>query len=433
MGAQSRLLPYHIPMRFFFAAALFQVLAWALLAAASGEATSFIGGSGLPLAALHAMTLGVLAMTVIGASLQLLSVATGVALDSLFPCRLASWLFIPGTAILVAGMAAGDHLGMALGGLLAIAGLAAWSIVLIEILRRAPGLRVTVRHCWWALAALALLAAIGAVLIIDLEHGVLGGELPGHGQLAALHAILGGFGFIGLLAMGFSYILVPMFALSAAPDEKAANTALGLVLGAIALGIAGALTDQSGSTATLLAAAAALLGLIGAALYIRLMLGALRSGMKKRLGLSFVLVRAAWALLPLAVLLGGLAGAGIDGWNMPTLFGFVLIFGWLLTFVGGILQRVLPFLTSMHAHNLGQRPPRLSEMGRQKITLPLHAACHASGLVLVAAGIAFDQSALVSAGGAVGTIGALSFLWFAVEIVRLNRRTHADAQINDAN
>ena len=425
MGAQSRLLPYHIPMRFFLSAALFQVVSWALLMVDPGEVAGFTGGTGASLAALHALTLGVLAMTVMGASLQLLSVATGVAMRSLFPACLASWLYIPGTAILVAGMGLGSHPLMALGGIVVILGLCVWSAVLIDILRRAPGLRATVRHGWWALVALALLSAIAAVLILNLGHGVLPIYGADHGQLAAAHAILGGFGFMGLFAMGFSYILVPMFALSPAPAEGRANLALGLVLAGIALALAAMLSD---GMETPLALGAALFGLIGAGLHIGLMLGALKAGMKKRLGLSFILVRAAWALLLIAIILGGLAGAGEDRWNMPTLFAFVLTFGWLLSFIGGILGRVLPFLTSMQAHNQGQRPPRLSDMGHQKITLRLHAAGHVSGLVLVAAGIAVDQTLLILAGGALGTIGALAFLWFTVEIVGLNRRLNAQAQ-----
>lgn len=433
MGAQSRLLPYHIPMRFFLSAALFQALSWALLMAAPGEVVSFSGGTGPALAALHALTLGVLAMTVMGASLQLLSVATGVAMRSLFPARLASWLFIPGTVILIAGMGLGSYPFMALGGVMVILGLSVWSVVLIDILWRAPGLRVTVRHGWWALIALALLSAIGAVLILDMGLGFLPDHGPDYGQLAAAHAILGGFGFVGLFVMGFSYILVPMFALSPAPAEGGANLALGLVLTGIVLALAGILTNLSSGQHTLLALGAALFGLSGAGVHIGLMLGALKAGMKKRLGLSFVAVRAAWALLLIAVALGASAAAGEERWNMPTLFAFVLIFGWQLSFIGGILQRVLPFLTSMQAHNLGQRPPRLSDMGHQKLTLRLYAAGHAGGLILVAVGIAADQSLLVLAGGAFGTIGALAFLWFTVEIVGLNRRLHAEALINSAN
>ena len=37
MGAQSRLLAYHIPLRFFVFAAVFHVLAWLLLAIGHGE------------------------------------------------------------------------------------------------------------------------------------------------------------------------------------------------------------------------------------------------------------------------------------------------------------------------------------------------------------------------------------------------------------
>ncbi|MBF0252090.1 MAG: hypothetical protein HQL35_15860, partial [Alphaproteobacteria bacterium] len=105
MGTETRLLPYDVPLRFFAAAAAFHALAWGLLGAAHADVPGFAGGPGLALAALHAVTLGVLAMTAMGAAYQVLGVATGVVLKSLLPCRLSFWLFAPGTAVLVAGMA----------------------------------------------------------------------------------------------------------------------------------------------------------------------------------------------------------------------------------------------------------------------------------------------------------------------------------------
>ena len=60
---------------------------------------------------------------------------------------------------------------------------------------------------------LAGLAALGVVLIADMEHGF----LPDHGSIALVHFIVAVYGFMGLLVLGFSYILVPMFALSPAP------------------------------------------------------------------------------------------------------------------------------------------------------------------------------------------------------------------------
>jgi hypothetical protein len=75
-GATSRLLPASIPLRFFGAAVASHVFAWLALLAGSGTLPRFAGGLGWTLAALHLVTLGVLVMTAIGASLQLLPVAT---------------------------------------------------------------------------------------------------------------------------------------------------------------------------------------------------------------------------------------------------------------------------------------------------------------------------------------------------------------------
>ena len=75
-GAVSRLLPASIPFRFFGAAVVYHLLAWIALGADPQGVPRFAGGLGWPLAALHLVTLGVLAMTAIGASLQLLPVAT---------------------------------------------------------------------------------------------------------------------------------------------------------------------------------------------------------------------------------------------------------------------------------------------------------------------------------------------------------------------
>ena len=68
-GAGSRLLPASVPFRFFGAAVAFHVVAWLAALAGADALPAFAGGLGWPLASLHAITLGVLAMTAIGASL----------------------------------------------------------------------------------------------------------------------------------------------------------------------------------------------------------------------------------------------------------------------------------------------------------------------------------------------------------------------------
>ena len=74
-GAKGRLLSASIPFRFFGSAVFFYALAWLALFWAAPSVPTFAGGLGWPLAALHLVTLGVLVMTAIGASLQLLPVA----------------------------------------------------------------------------------------------------------------------------------------------------------------------------------------------------------------------------------------------------------------------------------------------------------------------------------------------------------------------
>lgn len=420
MAAQSRLLPYHLPLRFFVAAAAFQVVAWGFLAVGFDRVSGFTGGTGVVLAGLHALTLGVLAMTVMGASFQLLGVAAGVAMRSYLPCRLVSWLFIPGTAVLVGGMAGHNPGLMAVGGAAVGAGFVVYAYAIAGILRRASTLKVAVRHVWGALAGLGFLTISGWVLIADFGHGVLGLLTgPDHGDIALFHAVVAVFGFMGLLAFGFSYVLVPMFALSAPPSERHAGRAYGLIGAGIGLTAAGAI---GGNLAVV--AVGAGLGFVGAFWHIGLMIHALRTGMKKRLGLSFMLIRAAWAMLLAGVVLGGM-GAASSSERLATLAGFVVTFGWLLTFLTGVLQRILPFLASMHAHNLRQRAPRMSELGERGWPLKLHAIGHGLALVLVAGGIAGANAALILGGAAAGVAGALAYLWFSLDIARRLWAMHA--------
>jgi hypothetical protein len=281
--------------------------------------------------------------------------------------------------------------------------------MLADNLRRANGLGVVAAYGWAALASLVALVGLGLALAIDYRAGI----ISNHGAVALTHLILGGFGFIGLLAIGFSHVLVPMFALSSAPERRWAFAAFALALAAIVIGCLGAL-----STSREALTVAGGVGLITATLHLWLMSRTLATGMRKRLGLSFVLVKAAWVALPVTLLVGLAALYGLAGPNGSTLFGFLLVGGWLLTFLLGILQRIMPFLASMHAvRTPGCAPPLLSELAASG-PLKLHAACHGSALAVIAASIAIDNVTIARVGSAAGLIGALAFAWFTADILR---------------
>jgi len=411
MGAQSRLLPPSIPFRFFAAAVVFQGVAWGLLILDADQVPHFLGGPGWILAAVHALTLGVLVMTAIGASLQILPVVTGQSLAGLWPCRLTFWLYAPGTALMVFGFVDAEPAVLGVGGALVGAGLGVFALLMADVLRRTRGMRVLVLHGWAALLALVVLAGLGLTLAFNLH----GGFLDDPQAVTIVHLVVAVYGFMGMLAFGYSQFMVPMFALGPSPDDTQATLTFAFVAGAIGLSAAAALAG----VAVGLAAAAAV-GLVGVVLHVHAMGAVLAQGMRKRLGLSFVLVRASWGLLAASLILGG--AAALDGMpdRVVPLFGFVALFGWLLTFLMGILQRIVPFLAAMNAAKAGQTPPTLSDVSVEP-PLKIHAAGHFGGLALVAAGILADAGIVVAVGALAGLAGAVAFLWFVVDTLRRMR------------
>jgi hypothetical protein len=382
---------------------------WLALLIDADRAVSFRGGLGPALAAIHLLALGVLVTTAIGASVQLLPVATRRTLHAIWPVKLVFWLTIPGMVALIGGMYTAQTNILVAAAVTVTAGLLLFGWLLADNLRRASSLPVVGAYGWVALAALVLVTTLGATLAINEDAGV----LPDHGAVALAHLILGGFGFMGLLVLGFSHILVPMFALASAPAKGPSFANFAVASIALVLGTVGALI---GSRDVL--AAAALAGLAAAGIHLWLMYRVLETGMRKRLGLSFVLVRAAWIMLPATFLVGLAALYGFAGRNGATLFGFVMLFGWLLTFLFAILQRIMPFLASMFV-----TPPAsggtaiVAELAGAPV-LKLHAVCHALALAVLAIAIFFNDAAVARVGSAIGLTGALAFAWFTADVVR---------------
>lgn len=417
MGAKDRLLPPSIPYRFFVAAVFFHLLAWVLLLVGNEGVIGFVGGQGMTLAALHLITLGTLAMTAMGAAIQLLPVATRRPLGPIWAIKLMFILYAPGVALFAGGLAHSIPWAQHGGATLCVAGLALFGGLVGANLRKVDDLPGVTRHAWLAVASLIGLAVLGLVLVVDFTKGF----LPDHASVAAAHAVLAGYGFMGMLALGFSYVLIPMFVLgSAVPDVVGKRTAwlsgLGLVLGA-----GGALVGLG-----LVAALGILLGLAACGVYLHGMRASLKSRMKKRLEPFFRVVWIAWALLPVS-LLAGLApalGAPLDPW--ASLWGFLLVFGWLLSFVTAILQRIMPFLASMHSSALGGKPALLSHLS-PKLPVDIHLGCHAAALVLVCVALIGGWVWPLRLGLIAGLVGAVAFGVYTVEVLRRYRSHMAAA------
>jgi len=153
------------------------------------------------------------------------------------------------------------------------------------------------------------------------------------------------------------------------------------------------------------------------ALHWRLMSVALKTGMRRELGWSLALVRMAWLMLSasLVAALGVVLDVPFDG--MAELFGLLLIGGWLLSFVFGIVQRIVPFLASMHTVPGGHKPPTPSSLTAER-PLSIHFGCHLAALALLAAAVLANGPWIASAVAVLGIADALAFGAFLAVVAK---------------
>ncbi|HZM34816.1 MAG TPA: hypothetical protein VFC18_10000 [Burkholderiales bacterium] len=393
--ARSRLLPMSVPFRYFGAAAAFQVAAWALLAAFSGEILAFGIGLGPVFAALHLVTLGVLAMSAIGATLQLLPVATRQPVRALWAVKLLWWLLVPGVVLFAWAGATYRPLALGPATMLVVLALLIYSVLLARNLWEARGMKAVVAHGWAALGCLLALAAMGFLLVGRYEHG----WAIDHLALRKAHLVLATFGFMGLLAAGLSGFLLPMLALAPPPPKRWTYAVLSLSVVGILLGSFGFLLPGAAT------------GLAAAVLHVAAMERSLRARLRPALGPSFVLVRVSWACLIASLVL-----AMLDFPGGPLLFGVLLVPGWLLTFLLGVLQRIVPFLGSVHAFTAAGGTPLVSALTPAPL-LGLHGALHLAALGGLALGIVTRNALLVHAGTVAGLAASVAFAAFFVFVV----------------
>ncbi|MBL8288726.1 MAG: hypothetical protein JNL85_12145 [Rubrivivax sp.] len=457
-GATSRLLPASVPLRWFGAAAFFHACAWAALGAAAADLPQWRGGLGWPLAALHLWTIGTLLASAIGASLQLLPVATRQGTRAAALAAGLWWLFVPGVALLVLGMGLAQPAWLAVGAAAVIAVLLAWAAMMAMNLAGARGMPGVVLHGWGAIGGLALLVASAASLVaVWTGSSALSGWLAPD-ALRAMHAAAGIVGVMGLLVLGIATIVVPMFALSPVPAERpqAATGALGLA--ALVLWLAAAplaalfspapaapAASPAGGAWLFVALRAASWAAAAAALAVHLaMMRRVRAeALRPGLGGAAWLFACAWgaAVLALGLLAakigleaaaasGAGAVAGIVSERLGRLVVVLALVGWLGSFLFGVLHRILPFLAAAHAsrgRTPGRRAPTPSALTSAQAVL-WHTRAHTAALGALAVAAVFDAAPLWALAAVVGGAGGIAFaVFYAVAALRLRASLAAGA------
>jgi hypothetical protein len=334
--------PISVPFRFFLTAPLF-LLAAAGLLAWFGPAVLIMRQVPATLALTHLLTIGVMAMTMCGALMQMLPVIAGSPI--VFPrltAALCHTLLTLGTPLLAAAFLTGSHaltltataaLGTGFGVFILAAG---WSLAKVGTCNS------TVLAMMLAAVSLAVAIPLGMLLLLA-RIGSL--DLP-YIAVAELHPLWGSIGWTALLVVGVAYQVVPMFLMT--PDYPARLTrilapAVFLLLAAKTVVV---LFDASPLLHVLadIGLAAGLVAFALATLH-------LQSVRKRRNPDPTQLY---WRLAMSMLILSGIGGMLLY-WLPPDmqetarlLLGMLFIAGFALGVISGMLYKIVPFLAWFH-------------------------------------------------------------------------------------
>lgn len=327
--------PLALPLRFFLAAPLFLMLA-GVAALAAGPAALASRWNPAVAAITHLLTLGFLAMVMVGALLQMLPVVLGArvpAVRAVAGVALAG--LVAGTPLLAAGLAWTDPVLLDAAMALLAAGLLPFLVAMaVSLLRSGVASSVAwpMRQAW---LGLALTLALGLHLAAGLAGRAGGGDFAG---LVQLHLAWGLGGWVLILVVGVAYQVVPMLQLTPAYPALATRWLTWLILlGLVAYGsgqwLHGVWPDVGLTGVALGASSFALLTLW------------LHKRRRRKLGdttLSF------WRL-GMASLLGCvLLAPWLHDDRLQLVFGLLFLLGFAASVVNGMLYKIVPFLAWFH-------------------------------------------------------------------------------------
>ena len=188
----------------------------------------------------HWFLLGFVMMTIFGAMAQLIPVVVEVGHFSVDLYHVIWPSLLVGTLTMVAGFWWMPDL-LAYGGLLVLVAMVTFLLETFLTLKKAERVTLSVKSILWANIFLTVAIVIGFLMALAIGEGV----VLDVGKWLGAHAMLVLGGFVTLMIMGLSLILLPMFGLSHGFDETPLERALMLMVGAVIGYVVGTVIDWS--------------------------------------------------------------------------------------------------------------------------------------------------------------------------------------------
>lgn len=405
--------PLLVPLRFLLTAPLFAaaaglVVLWHPEALASRWTPA-------TLAATHLLTLGFLAMTMFGALQQLLPVLAGSVIPRapLFSTVVHLGLTL-GTLLLASGMGTGNLWLLQLGTLFLLMTVTVFSIVINMALLQARSAHATVWAMGAALVALLITVLLGSGL---LRH--YGWHVPLAHPLTDLHVMWGLLGWVAALIIGVAFQVVPMFQLTPDyPRRLRVWLVPVLIIGLAAWSVARIVAGSGDGL--FVPVSAALLVFAAATLW-------LQYKRRRRLADTTLMFWRVSMVALIAAMLLLLAPR-----HHPLLVGVLLIVGFAMSAVSGMLYKIVPFLIWLHLNNQMQQRgqwqgsvPNMKQI-LAETALRRHLRLHLLALGLGVLAVVWPQP-LARAAGAALAISSLVLGWNLLQGVRVYRRVMKEA------
>lgn len=405
--------PIGVPLRFFLTAPLF-ALAAALLMLWQGP--DLLGSRWHPamLGITHLLTLGYMGLVMLGAILQMLPVVAGTPVRRPeLVAAIMHTLATAGVILLCLGLMFTMPLALqialpTLGSVLLL-----FAGIVVVTLSRALPQNMTARAM--RLAALMLAATVVLGLILLSNHAF-GWWLQARETLADLHLTWGMLGWVGILVVGVAYQVVPMFQLTPAYPAPLARWLAPVLFGLLLL-----LALASHAPALRL-----VLQILLAAGFAVFALTTLRLQAKRRRKLPDVSLdfwRGGMLSLLAAIVLwlaAQIVPAIGDRQSYAVLLGMLMIVGFAMSLINGMLYKIVPFLVWFHLQSrrgaTGPKVPNVREIlpesrSRRQMWLHFAALCALLAAVFFPAALTYPAALLFGA----------SNLWLWLNIVAARR------------
>jgi hypothetical protein len=354
-----------LPMRHFaFAAFAFWIFS-AEFALHSSRLLGFDFEALWVLGLVHSLTLGFIAMTILGVMIQMSSVLWEIPLQA--PHRLISlcwWGFSSGLATFVYFLWSG-RIFYWIPAALAALSLMGYIAIFIRTMFAAKKIDWTGKHLAISSAYLISLAILGVLLAYDRERGVIFPD-PQGALIAHIHLAL--IGWVSLSIIGVSYRLVSMFALSHLESKTPGRLALFL----LNVGLLGLVWDSLWNGHRFLPLWASLLS-AAYFIYALQMFRIFKERMRKLdPSLSFTILAlfggALWSALGLGLSFGWIK----DSVHAREAYIASALLGWVTPFILGEIHKIVPFLVWLHVYSPQNfkppvRVPKISDLTSQKL------------------------------------------------------------------